>query len=149
MADNAAGFRALDDMIARLRAVPQMADAAAPELAEAVKGEIDAQIAAGVDPQGKAWTPTREGNRPLVNAAKAVTSKALGTVILITLGSPEVFHHFGAQGKPVRQVIPQEGGLPMKLGNAIRLGIVNVWNRTVAQGAKRSAYTQSGHKRKG
>jgi hypothetical protein len=124
MTSNAQGFATLDDWIKRLETLPDGVKAIAQELAPEVKAVIDEQIAQGVGPDGQAWKPKKDGGRALVNAAKAVTAKAIDNVILITLSGKEVFHQWGTRRVPQRAILPT-GGLPAKLGNAIRLGIVD------------------------
>lgn len=127
MAGNASGFAQLDAMIASLRSMKTLARDAAPELAKRVKAALDANIDAGKSPTGETWAPKKDGGRPLVNASKAVTVTALGTVILIRLSGVEVFHHYGA-GVPRRTIIPY-GSMPFLLGNAIRLGFVEPFRK--------------------
>src|SRR5262245_46050013 len=102
-AGNAQGFAALDKMIATLRSMPQFAKEAAPEIAKAALASIQRELAAGNDPQtGTPWPLKKDGSRALKNAAKAVSVTTVGSTIILTATGPEVFHHFGAQGKPRR-----------------------------------------------
>lgn len=143
MSSNAAGFRALDEMIASIRAIPGLGAREAPGIARDVYASLQQTASAGQSPYGEAWAPGKKsGARVMVDAAKAITVQAIGSTIRIILSGPEVFHHFGASGKPPRPVIPT-GILPLSLGNAIRLGIVKGWDRTVAS---RKNYTASGHR---
>ena len=121
---NAQGFATLEEWINKLETLPDGIKAIAQELAPKVKEALDEQIAAGTDAEGKAWAPRKDGGRALVNAAKAITVKAIDNVILITLTGPEVFHQWGTRRVPRRSILPI-GSLPAKLGNAIRLGIVD------------------------
>jgi hypothetical protein len=128
---NRGDFAALDRMIASCRAVEQLPREAAPIVAQNVEAALRATAAAGQAPDGTPWERTKkDGALALKGAAAAIAGKALGTVVLITLTGHYVFHHFGAQGKPRRQVIPQ-GSMPAKLGNAVRLGFVQPWRELV------------------
>jgi hypothetical protein len=124
-------FAALDRMIQACRELAILPQVAAPIVAQKVAEELRRTASAGLTPNGKPWAPRKvDGGRAMKDAAKAIAVKAIGTVVLITLTGPEVFHHFGAGGKPVRQVIPR-GGFPAKLGNAIRLGFVEPFRKRV------------------
>ncbi|WP_437606259.1 hypothetical protein WMF20_35405 [Sorangium sp. So ce834] len=125
-------FAALERMISSCQALARLPEDAAPIAARKVAEELDRTASAGQAPDGTPWADKKSGGRAMVNAAKAIAVKAFGTVILITLTGPEVFHHFGAGGKPRRQVIPQ-GSLPAKLGNAIRLGFVEPFRKAVSK----------------
>lgn len=127
------GVAEVDDMIARLRGFPDAIRAEAPKLAQRVQEELAKDIAAGVAPTGESWSLTKAGGRALVHAAKALTAKAIGTVLLITLEGPEVFHNFGTKKDPKRQILPDTDGIPKKLGQAIRLGLVETFRKTVAK----------------
>jgi hypothetical protein len=105
---NADGFAALDRMIAKTRAIPGLVKEVAPEIARVVGVELKQNIDAGRAPDGTPWEPTKEGGRPLVNASKHVTVRAVGTVIVVRLtGAVEVKHHLGrVKGGVRRQIIP-------------------------------------------
>lgn len=119
-------------MIATLRALPGLAKDAAPVAAKQVEAAIKATAAAGTSPDGEPWAPRKAGGRAMANAAGAVSVSVNGTVLLIKLTGSEVFHHFGVRGAPPRQVIPQ-GSMPKELGNAVRLGFVEVWKTKVTR----------------
>lgn len=106
-AGNASGFAALDAMIGRLRAVRGLARAAAPAIAEELERELAANIDAGVGPDGESLKPTAKGDRPLKHAVRALSVKAVGTVILARLTGPEAKHHLGiARGHIARRILP-------------------------------------------
>ncbi|WP_437671521.1 hypothetical protein [Sorangium sp. So ce131] len=134
MANNG-DFAALERMIASCRELARLPELAAPIAARNVDAELRASASAGRAPNGTAWKPRKsDGGKPLANAAGAIAVKAIGTVVLIVLTGHHVFHHFGAGGKPKRQIIPQ-GSIPPKLGNAIRLGFVAPF-RDIVKGKK-------------
>lgn len=124
MASNAAGIASLNDMIEACRRVPGLAAQAAPAVKDAVVAWLRAELAAGRSPAtGQAWQPKADGSRALKGAAGKLSAVVVGTTIVVSLAAPEVFHHFGAQGKPRREQLPR-GVLPFKLGDAIRRGLV-------------------------
>lgn len=129
---NSQGLSSIDDMIARLRGLPKAIEAEAPRIAAAAKAEIDASIAAGHGAGGEMWPLKKDGSRALVNAAKAVTSKAVGTVLLFILEGPEVWHQFGTRHTPKRPILP-ETGLPVNMGAAIKRKVVEVFKKQVAR----------------
>lgn len=124
---------ALERMIAACRAFEGLPRDAAPIAARQVEATVKATAAAGTSPDGEAWAPRKKGGgRPMTGAAGAVSAAAVGTVVLIKLVGAYVFHHFGVRGAEARPVIPR-GSMPDKLGNAVRLGFVEVWKQKVAK----------------
>lgn len=134
--DNEQGFAAIDDMIRRLRGLPDAFAEAAPDIARAVKREIDDAIAESRSLDGKAWAPTEAGTKPLANAAKAVRVYVEGQFIIAELTGYEVFHHYGTGRLPARPILPTRDGMPTKLGEAIRRGIVTKWGTQMKGGAR-------------
>lgn len=122
------------EMAARARAVAKMPAEVAPIVARELKGWVAENIAAGRGPGGETWPAKKDGGRALQNAAKALSTRVAGTVAMLILAAPELFHHFGAQGKPVRRIMP--GNIPARLGDAIRAGAVEVWDK-ITKGGKR------------
>lgn len=114
------GFAELDAQIARLRAMGELPRRAAPAAAEAVEDVLHRQIAAGVDPNGKAWEPRQEdGEKPLRNAAQALAVVAVGTTVFARLKGPEARHHLGtAKGGTVRRILPVRG-IPAPMARVI------------------------------
>lgn len=106
--DNAEGLYAIDEQIARLRAVAEMTRAAAPGCAEALEEYLTRQIAAGHAPDGSTWAPRKDdGGKPLQGAAKALVVVPVGTHILARIKGPEARHHKGfVKGGTVRQILP-------------------------------------------
>lgn len=123
----AQGLAAIDDMIRRLRGLPRAFEEAAPELASMAKRATDRAIAEGHSLDGKPWLPTKAGNKPLANAAKAVRAYVNGSFIIIELSGYEVFHNYGTHRVPARPILPSVDGMPLSLGIAIRKGIVKGW----------------------
>jgi hypothetical protein len=127
-ADNTAGFAALDDMVTRLRALPAEFQSAAPELARDFKAEADKAVAEGRSLDGVPWAPKKDGGRALVHAAKAVRAFVSGTFIVLEVSGIEAIHHYGTQRVPARRILPVGAGVPLKLGQAIRRGLVKKWD---------------------
>jgi len=127
------GFRAWADSFRGLAGSGPDMVARAAELANK---EIRSAIAEGRSADGTPWAPrkttrrsgARRGDvagkgRVLANADAAVEVRAIGTSLVVVLTGPEVFHQFGAGGKPERPIIPTKID---RLGNAIRLGVVEM-----------------------
>lgn len=114
------GDAALDAMIAKIRAVGGLPGAAAHEAAPLVEAAVKKTAAAGTTPDGQPWKPTKDGGRPLVNAAAALSAKAIGTVVQVTLKGVEVIHNFGDKRNPKRQILPDGGaGIPKGIVDAL------------------------------
>lgn len=125
MGSEARALQTLDEWIQSLRTVPQ----AIPEMAKALVPVIEGECASAVKEQraldGYKWRPTKDGHAALQGAMGALTVRAIGTRIVLTLTGHEVFHQFGTHRTPQRPILPI-GGMPDKLGNAIRKGIVDM-----------------------
>lgn len=130
-----AGLATIDSWIAALRSMPEMVNAAAPEVATAVESALKASTSAGTSLDGQPWALTKKGARALKNAANAFTVRVSGNTILIQLTGHHVFHHFGTGWLPQRPIIPV-GGLPDRLGNAIRKGLVDMGVEWMTRGGK-------------
>jgi hypothetical protein len=102
----------LEAMIGSLRRMDKLDERAAQLAAPLVEAAIKATASAGTSPDGKAWAPTKAGGRAMPGAAKAVSAKALGNVVRVTLAGKEVFWHYGQRGAPPRPVIPLGGVEP-------------------------------------
>lgn len=126
------GEVALDKMIATARYVAGggFARDGMQAAARTVEGAVRGTAAAGTSPEGEPWAATKKGGRAMAHAAAAVSVVVVGTVLLLKLAGAEVFHHFGVRGAPARPVIPR-GSMPDRLGNAVRLGFVEVWKTKV------------------
>lgn len=119
--DNAEAYSVLESLKAQLMGLKSADTDVAKDAAEELKTLLLAQIAAGVDPQGKPWAPTKDGRRPLVNAAEALEVTSLGTVVIARLKGPTALHHLGlANGGITRQILPTRG-LPQALITALQV----------------------------
>lgn len=122
---NAEANKRLDDWIRNLQSFDQMGPEAAKTLVPTVRTETSNTIRSQQSLDGTPWAPTKAGTPALVNAMQHIVVRAVNTVILIQMRGHEVFHQFGFRGTPARPILPVRG-MPKKLGNAIRLGIVDM-----------------------
>lgn len=119
---------ALDEHIARLRKLPDLSKIAAPTVARVVEAELERQIAAGTDPQGKAWEPRQEGGKALATGAAALTVYPMGTKVVCKLKGHVARHDLGtAKGGLVRQILPTKG-LPPRLARAVKEATFEVFD---------------------
>ena len=108
MADGAV---AMNEMIRRLNATSGMAERMAPAVATAAKAEIGRTANAQERPDGKAWTPGKDGGPVLRGAAGAIQTAVIGTRIVLRLDGHYARHHVGAvrggkKGSLRRQILP-------------------------------------------
>jgi hypothetical protein len=129
-----AGAEQMDEMIARIRAIPKLAEECAPDAAAEVLRTIRETIAAGTDCDGNTWAPRREdGGRPLKNAARAVKVAPIGHRIFARVHGAEAKHHLGtARGGTIRGIIPTH--LTPTLTVRIRAVLVDHFEATVKEG---------------
>ena len=107
MADNTIGFAALDAHIARVRSLGTLRKDAAPEIADDLRSELERQIAAGVDPDGKAWPRTQDGRKALATAASSLRVASLGSTVIARLSGPVARHNNArARGGLERRILP-------------------------------------------
>lgn len=118
--NNARGFAALDQQVARLRELSELAKKSAPAAAEAVEAAFKAQIARGVDAEGKAWPKTQDGQQALRGAAKSLVVVHVGSTVFARLSKHVARHNNGtARGGIERAIFPKRG-LPAHLAKAVR-----------------------------
>ena len=101
----------LDNFIGGMGRLGNVADLAAKIAAPKLDALVKAQVAAGVDPSGKPWRLKKDGDRALVNAARAVRAEADGEYIYLVVEGPEYWHQVAkADGSlPQRKMIPEDG----------------------------------------
>ena len=99
------------------------------------------QLAKGQTPDGKTWTPTKKGQKPLKGAAAAYMQSVVGRSIVMKVLGRYAFHHFGAGNNPARPQLPT-GAMPQQLGNAIRAGLVDDFKAKTKAGKR--GYRASG-----
>lgn len=82
-------------------------EAIAKAATSGVESAVQTTARAGTTPDGKAWEPKKSGGRALINAAGAVSAKAVGAFVVLILRTPYVWHH-RAKGKttPRREILP-------------------------------------------
>ncbi len=116
---------ALSSLAARLRAIPTLGAAIAQEAAPALLAANKASAGAGTSPDGKAWAPTKKGERALVRAADALSVSVVGDVVYLVLSGVNVFHN------ATRRILPYKGiELPASYREAIRSAAVRVLGRS-------------------
>lgn len=115
----------------RLRNLKTLAPAAAKEAAPLVGEIVRAEAAAGVDPNGQAWHPKKDGTRALPNAASAITAVAIGVAVIVRLTGAYVFHHY-AKGAYRRRILPDSGaGVPPRIADALRTATAEAFRRAM------------------
>lgn len=116
-------------MAASIERLGQLPTQAAVKGAVAVLDVAKSEAAAGVSPTGQAWTPKKDGGRPLANAAAHLTARALGNIIQLTLKGVDVIHNFGTSRQPKRQIIPDAGaGIPAAFANAVEEAAIKAFH---------------------
>lgn len=101
---------ALDTMIARLRAMPDVRARVAKHMAESLSATIRENIAAQRDPNGASWPATESGAPALQGAAKALAVSVSENGVSFRFGEPYSLHHFGAvRGGKRRKLLPTGG----------------------------------------
>ena len=138
------GFAVLEQHIANLRRMSTFVRDAAPAIAVEMRRTIEAQIAAGVGPDGTPWAPrkpttrgrnVKRGGPVLVNAAKALEVKAEGTVIIARLTGVEARHQLGAvRGGVKRPILPDTrtgAAMPAPLARAINTVLARRFAQTM------------------
>lgn len=114
------GDSALSAFIGRVRSMGTFATEVAKAAAPLVQDAVRATAKAGADSEGKPWAPKQKGGRALVNAAAALSAKAAGTMIVVTLTGIEVFHNRGTKSLPERRILPDGGaGIPKGIAAAV------------------------------
>lgn len=117
------------DLAQRLRELPtKLVDQTAPEIARAIEAEIKRQVSQGVDPYGRPWPLTRDGDRALRDAADAIRVTVLRDRVVVTLTGVEALHDRGAvRGGVRRQILPDRAEIPPRLAAVIEAAIARVW----------------------
>lgn len=129
------GLDQLDAMIASIRKIPELGRTAAPDVARVVRAELERTIAAGTTPNGEQWKPTKEGARPLQNAANALHVAAVGSTVYVLLTGPEARHHLGrARGGIAREILPTSRKLPPPMAAAINDELTKHFRAAVSNG---------------
>lgn len=111
MADNsnAAGFAALEAMIAKCRNLKDMPAEAAHEVKDALQALIATSIAATRTPEGEQWKATADGHVPLQGAMGAITFEVGATEIVAVMKGVEVFHQRGTNSATANKAAAKAG----------------------------------------
>lgn len=133
------GDEQLAELEASLRRFDAVGAAIATEALPAVLGAVQATAAAGTDPAGVPWAPTKDGRAALPHAASAVRAIVSGTtkaLLTLIVGGPYVFHQRskskGKKGLPRRAILPTlEEGLPPAVTDAIGTAAARVVGRSI------------------
>lgn len=126
------GFAELDAMIARVRALPNLAERAAPAVAEAVRAELEHTISAGTSADGRPWERKEDGGKPLAGAAAALAVVPVGRSVIVKLRGPEARHHRGwVKGGKVRPIIPVDA-IPPAMAQRIKAVLEGEFAKTMA-----------------
>lgn len=128
------GIEQTDELIAILHALensgPQMAAAGTQALFAAVQRDV----AAGKDPNtGAPFEPTKDGGKPLKNAASSLSWRIVGNVGFLALTGHYIYHFFGTGYLPKRRANLQ-GRLPTRYGIALQRGMVPVFEAATKKG---------------
>lgn len=124
--DNSQCLRTIDSWIGDIKRTHEAVAKMPQQLVPLVKGECDSAIAAGVSLDGEQWAPTvKDGKQPLQGTQKYLDVYSSGSILWIRIREALVFSQFGTHRQKARKILPAKG-LPKKLGNAIRFGIVKM-----------------------
>jgi hypothetical protein len=119
---------ALSAFAAALRTIGGLGGAIATEAAPAIQELARASAKAGTTPGGAPWLPRKsDGKRALVNAASAITAKAVADVVFVILAGVNVFHN------STRRILidPASGAVPRSYVAAIHAAAKRVIGRAL------------------
>ena len=123
---SAQALAAIDDWIDRLKSIHELENVAPAALAGTILAAVTTTAAAGQSPEGVPWAPRKaDGGRALANAPAALSTSVAGNVVFLHLDGIETLHQWGTSKIPARPTLPT-GGVPVKLGNAIREGLMQM-----------------------
>lgn len=125
------GHAALERHIRRLRELDKLGERAAPAVAKALERELVANVRAGVGPDGTPWPATEDGHKPLQGASKALSVRAVGTVVVARLTGIHARHHLGAVRGGVRRPILPTKTIPEPVTKAIASVLEDEFKRTM------------------
>ncbi len=119
------------------------ANLSARDIAPEVDAFMREQLAKHETPEGEHWQKNQKGEEALPGANAAYTQRVSGNAIIMEIGGGEkskfAFAHFGAKGDPVRRQLPK-GAMPVRLGEAIRAGLVKWFKASSKAGRRGYAY---------
>ena len=136
-AQNAAGFRALESRIAMMKVLVDLPDECVPGVARAIEQEAHRTLAAGTDPDGKAWTPKQDGGAFRFVKPSDIIVGSFGRTIITRIRTRHVvLHNNGyARGEVERRVIPSKR-IPASMAVAIKRACVEEFRKLTTGGAK-------------
>lgn len=92
-------------------------------IAARVQEFMDGTLERGETPDGEQWVRKRDGSRPYRNARKRYSQNIVGRSIVMKMGAPDAWGHWGTGFIRRRQMLPN--GKEMSFGNAVRLGWID------------------------
>ena len=92
-----------------------------------IKAHIDAfmdgNLDAGKTPDGEDWVKKRDGSRAYKNAKKRYRSSIVARSVVMKMGEPDAWGHWGTGYIKKRQMLPE--GKAMRFGQAFRAGMTD------------------------
>lgn len=126
MANNDQAFATVDGWIKSLQAVPGFVQGLPAQIAPIAKREGDKAIAEHRSLDGEAWAPRKEDGAPaLEGTQKDFSAAPSGNILWLRIKKGLTFSQFGTKHQQRRRLLPKIG-LPDKLGNAIRNGVIEM-----------------------
>jgi hypothetical protein len=126
VANNDQAFATVDGWIKSLQAVPGFVQGLPAQIAPIAKREGDKAIAEHRSLDGEAWAPRKEDGAPaLEGTQKDFSAAPSGNILWLRIKKGLTFSQFGTKHQQRRRLLPKIG-LPDKLGNAIRNGVIEM-----------------------
>jgi hypothetical protein len=116
-------IRTVDGWIRDLQSVSGAVAKMPEQLVPVIRREAEGAIDSGVSLDGEVWDEKVGGGKALEGGKKSLSVYASGRTIWIKIVGGLVYSQFGTHRQKRRSILPRKG-LPFKLGNAIRKGIV-------------------------
>ena len=101
-------------------------------IAARVQEFMDGTLGRGETPDGETWVKKRDGSRPYKNAKKRYKQSIVGRSIIMKMGEPDVWGHWGTGYIKKRQMLPE--GKAMRFGQAFRAGMTDGFIATTRAG---------------
>jgi hypothetical protein len=104
-----------------------------------IEADMRENIDLGITPDKQAWDPLVEtGGKAYENGNKYMSVATVKSSVILIIRGPLVFANWGTKWMKARRVFP-ERGLPKKLGNAIRLGFIEMSQSFMTRGGRHDA----------
>jgi hypothetical protein len=120
--NNALSLKTIDEWIKDIQATSGAVAKMPEQLVPVVQAQCDLTVAAGQSLDGRVWAPLVRGGGKALQTVK-VAVYASGRIIWLTLTGGAAIAQFGTHKEVARPILPSKG-LPDKLGNAIRTGLI-------------------------